>query len=195
MRTRSPIGALRYFLLKFTRNTVIAFDFKEALSFEGETGPYCQYAAVRANSIFQETCVARLSDRRAERPTESAISAAARLDNHPGDGCEQNLDGEVGDEIWSLLMLAARLEDANAQAAASAEPAFLAKYTFNLAKAFNLFYHRHRIIAEEDQVKARGADHGCRLHAAPIDRGAGNAGDSRSGTHVNGSSQLCLASR
>ncbi len=48
------IGALRYFLLKFTRNTVIAFDFKEALSFEGETGPYCQYAAVRANSIFRK---------------------------------------------------------------------------------------------------------------------------------------------
>jgi arginyl-tRNA synthetase len=61
--------------------------------------------------------------------------------------------GEVGDEIWTLLMLAARLEDANAQAAASAEPAFLAKYTFNLAKAFNLFYHRHRIIAEEDLAK------------------------------------------
>ena len=32
------IGTLRYFLLKFTRNTVIVFDFKEALSFEGETG-------------------------------------------------------------------------------------------------------------------------------------------------------------
>ena len=64
-----------------------------------------------------------------------------------------NLTGEAGDEIWSLLMLAARLEEANAQAAAGAEPAFLAKYTFNLARAFNLFYHRHRIIAEEDEVK------------------------------------------
>ena len=66
---------------------------------------------------------------------------------------EQVFTGETGDEIWTLLMLAARLEDANAQAAASAEPAFLAKYTFNLAKAFNLFYHRHRIIAEEDLAK------------------------------------------
>ena len=63
------------------------------------------------------------------------------------------LDGEAGGEIWSLSMLAARLEDANAQAALSAEPAFLAKYTFNLARAFNLFYHRHRIIAEEDAIK------------------------------------------
>jgi arginyl-tRNA synthetase len=63
------------------------------------------------------------------------------------------LSGEAGDEIWSLLMLAARLEESNAQAIVSAEPAFLAKYSFNLAKAFNLFYHRHRIIAEENEVK------------------------------------------
>ena len=134
------IGALRYFLLKFTRNTVIAFDFKEALSFEGETGPYCQYAAVRANSIFRKI-------------GEHGVSTGSGSDRvEPADAAKV-LEGEVGDEIWTLLMLAARLEDANAQAAASAEPAFLAKYTFNLAKAFNLFYHRHRIIAEEDLAK------------------------------------------
>jgi arginyl-tRNA synthetase len=48
------IGALRYFMLKFTRNSVIAFDFKDALSFEGETGPYVQYAVVRARNIFRK---------------------------------------------------------------------------------------------------------------------------------------------
>ena len=52
--TEIAMGALRYFLLKFTRNTVIAFDFQEALSFEGETGPYVQYAAVRARNIFRK---------------------------------------------------------------------------------------------------------------------------------------------
>jgi arginyl-tRNA synthetase len=62
-------------------------------------------------------------------------------------------EGEAGNEIWSLLMLAARLPDANTQAAASAEPAVLAKFTFSLAKAFNLFYHHHRIIAEENLAK------------------------------------------
>src|SRR5688500_19036157 len=143
------IGALRYFLLKFTRNTVIAFDFKEALSFEGETGPYCQYAAVRANSIF----------RKLDAEGVSTGSGSDRVEPDPesknlnSDDAAKVLEGEVGDEIWTLLMLAARLEDANATAAASAEPAFLAKYTFNLAKAFNLFYHRHRIIAEEDLAK------------------------------------------
>jgi arginyl-tRNA synthetase len=136
-------GALRYFLLKFTRNSVIAFDFKEALSFEGETGPYCQYAAVRANSIF----------RKLDEQTAGAVGGGAdQIREHKQD-VAKILDGEDGNEIWSLLMLAGRLDESNAQAAVSAEPAFLAKYTFNLARGFNLFYHRHRIIAEEDLTK------------------------------------------
>ncbi|HEY0347651.1 MAG TPA: arginine--tRNA ligase [Pyrinomonadaceae bacterium] len=136
------VGALRYFLLKFTRNSVIAFDFKEALSFEGETGPYCQYAAVRANSIF----------RKIEVSTRSGSDGVAGFDDKK-EAVAKVFEGDSGNEIWSLLMLAARLDDSNAQAAASAEPAVLAKYTFNLAKGFNLFYHRHRIIAEENEVK------------------------------------------
>jgi arginyl-tRNA synthetase len=143
------VGALRYFLLKFTRNSVIAFDFKEALSFEGETGPYCQYAAVRANSIFRKLEVSDAG--RHEVSTGSDSDRVANLDNK--EVVAKVFEGEAGDEIWSLLMLAARLDDANAQAAASAEPAVIAKYTFNLAKGFNLFYHRHRIIAEENEVK------------------------------------------
>ena len=132
------VGALRYFLLKFTRNSVIAFDFKEALSFEGETGPYCQYAAVRANSIFRKLG--------ADQGTHSLTTGSNQ-------DLRRVLQGETGDDIWSLLMLAARFDEAIAQASASAEPAVIAKYTFNLARSFNLFYHRHRIIAEEDQAK------------------------------------------
>jgi arginyl-tRNA synthetase len=140
------VGALRYFLLKFTRNSVIAFDFDEALSFEGETGPYCQYAAVRANSIFRKLAA-------------TAVVAAAELlqkaatDLQTADRVSEVLAGESGTEVWSLLMLAERLEEAIAQCAASAEPANLAKYAFTLARGFNLFYHRHRIIAEEDEIK------------------------------------------
>jgi len=140
------VGALRYFLLKFTRNSVIAFDFKEALSFEGETGPYCQYAAVRANSIFRKldndaitTAETLVKEKAAQLATKSALSDV--------------FAGEAGTEIWSLVMLAERLNEVVVQCAASAEPANLAKYTFNLARAFNLFYHRHRIIAEEDETK------------------------------------------
>ena len=146
------VGALRYFLLKFTRNSVIAFDFKEALSFEGETGPYCQYAAVRANSIFRKL-PARIYHRGRDRVAYDASIEAKQLVKVRQQDVANLLEGDVGKDIWSLVMLAARLEEMNAQAASSAEPAFLAKYTFNLAKAFNLFYHRHRIIAEENEMK------------------------------------------
>lgn len=135
------IGALRYFLLKFTRTTVIVFDFKEALSFEGETGCFCQYSAVRANSIFRKL---------AERG-ESVEDCRTRL-------ADQGKVNEIfasasGNDIWSLATLASRLEETVAQAASQNEPAILAKYAFNLAKAFNLFYHNHKIMAEEDDVK------------------------------------------
>jgi arginyl-tRNA synthetase len=127
------VGALRYFLLKFTRNTVIVFDFKEALSFEGETGAFCQYSAVRANSIFR-----KLGTSEHRLPTDvSAITAA--------------LDGEAGTDIWSLITLASRLEESVQSAATANEPAILAKYTFTLAKAFNSFYRDHKIIAEPDE--------------------------------------------
>jgi arginyl-tRNA synthetase len=140
------VGALRYFLLKFTRNSVIAFDFKEALSFEGETGPYCQYSAVRANSIFRKLDTDAQAEA-AEKVSQAASGGAALSE------LSRVLEGESGDEIWSLVTLAARLDEAIAQAVAAAEPALLAKYTFNLARAFNLFYHRHRIIAEEDSAR------------------------------------------
>lgn len=136
------VGALRYFLLKYTRNTLIVFDFKEALSFEGETGPYCQYSAVRANSIFR-----KLDDRAVAAAKELVESGAANAELLAA------LAGETGDELWTLTMLAARRVEATAQAAEQNEPALLAKYTFALAKSFNLFYHRHRIIAEENPTR------------------------------------------
>lgn len=134
------VGALRYFLLKFTRNTVIVFDFKEALSFEGETGCLCQYAAVRANSIFRklaagdqvEACRTRIAD------TDAVATLFAT---------------DIGSDIWSLAVLASRLEETVEAAAASNEPALLAKYTFTLAKAFNVFYNTHKILIEPDDLK------------------------------------------
>ncbi len=90
---------------------------------------------------------------------------------------------EAGTEIWSLIMLAERLDEVIVQCAASAEPANLAKYTFALARAFNLFYHRHRIIAEEDETKRAVL-----IAAANIARrrltSALDAGDCGAGTDV-----------
>jgi len=135
------VGALRYFLLKFTRNTVIVFDFKEALSFEGETGCFCQYSAVRANSIF----------RKLEERGETIDTSREAVNNLAG--VTKVFASDAGDDIWSMAILASRLEETVQQAANANEPAIVAKYTFNLAKAFNLFYHNHKIISEPDAVK------------------------------------------
>jgi arginyl-tRNA synthetase len=134
------VGALRYFLLKFTRNTVIVFDFKEALSFEGETGCFCQYSAVRANSIFRKL-------------DEGDLDNALKIVSKNTAEIAEVFNSESGNDIWSLIVSAFRLEEVIANAVANAEPAILAKYTFNLAKAFNLFYHNHRIISEENEAK------------------------------------------
>jgi len=125
------IGALRYFMLKFTKNTVIAFDFKEALSFEGETGPYCQYAVVRAENIFRKG------------ETTSAEALAAKV-------AWTELAGPEGNDLWELWLIAAKLRFTIGQAITQSEPAYVAKYAFQLAQLFNNFYHRHHILKETD---------------------------------------------
>lgn len=132
------VGALRYFLLKFTRTTVIVFDFKEALAFEGETGAYCQNATVRINSIF----------RKAEA---NALENAFKTVSEKSAQVAEILNSE--NEVWSLISLASRLEETVSNAISATEPAILAKYTFGLAKAFNLFYHNHKILIEENEVR------------------------------------------
>jgi len=142
------VAAMRYFLLKFTRNTVIAFDFKEALSFEGETGPYCQYAAVRAGSIFRKLDAETLRN-------ADAISERISDDSELRTRISEVLSGEIGTEIWSLLMLTQQLDDVIVQCRKSAEPANLAKYTFSVARGFSRFYQRdeNRIVTEKDDVR------------------------------------------
>jgi arginyl-tRNA synthetase len=132
------VGALRYFLLKFTKNTVIVFDFKEALSFEGETGCFCQYSAVRANSIFRKLEANGL-EKAFQTIADSGLEISEIL-------AQEN-------EVWSLIALNSRLQETISQAVNATEPAILAKYTFGLAKAFNLFYHNHKILTEENQYK------------------------------------------
>ncbi len=124
------VGALRYFMLKFTRNTVIAFDFKEALSFEGETGPYVQYAIVRARNIF----------RKAGTTPDAALSGVSAGNYLEGD-------------LWELWIMSSKLSLLLEQCIAAAEPAYLAKHAFQLAQLFNNFYHRHHILTEEDPAR------------------------------------------
>jgi arginyl-tRNA synthetase len=132
--TQIAIGALRYFMLKFTKQSVIAFDFREALAFEGETGPYAQYAIVRARNIF----------RKGGTSSAEVLAGAARADFSP------YFEGDTGSEIWQLWLLAGQTSNAIEQCIATAEPAYLAKHAFQLAQQFNAFYHRHHVLAEAD---------------------------------------------
>src|SRR5262245_11552703 len=136
------IAAVRYFLIKFSRGKVIAFDLDEALSFEGESGPYIQYAVVRANNIFQKLQQRDGVDERSLLQTLADIPAA-------------ELTGENGDhELWSLVLEASRLDEIVEQVIRTLEFSVLAKYAFTLAQAFNAFYHRSPILNEErDDVR------------------------------------------
>ncbi|HKV91824.1 MAG TPA: arginine--tRNA ligase [Candidatus Angelobacter sp.] len=128
------IGALRYFMLKFTKTSVIAFDFKEALSFEGETGPYAQYAIVRATNIF----------RKASLSAEEILAGETDLRFLKED-----------DELWELWLRAGQLSNMVEQCISTTEPAYAAKYAFQLAQQFNNFYHKHHILTEEDEARKR----------------------------------------
>ncbi len=128
------VGALRYFMLRFTRNTVIAFDFQEALAFEGETGPYVQYAAVRARNIL--------------RKHEASGEPEAGPGGMPS---REVLDRELADEhLWQLLLAVSQSRWTLVRARQSGEPSQVARSAFQAAQAFNNFYHRTHILGESD---------------------------------------------
>ena len=139
--TQIAIGALRYFMLKYTKPSVIAFDFKDALSFEGETGPYAQYAVVRATNIF----------RKGGFDPGTFLSTAK---DRPGvHDFQQYLAEDSSSAIWELWLAAAKTSYVIGQCIATTEPAYLAKHTFQLAQLFNTFYHQYPILPEPDDKR------------------------------------------
>ena len=130
------VGALRFFLLKVTRNTIIAFDFEDALSAEGETGPYCQYAIVRIRGIRRK----------------GAEVAGTRPQLTP-ELLKKFLEGDESIALWEVLLASGSLDSAVEAAIGAQEPAFVSKYAFQLAQAFNNFYHKHHILSEADEEK------------------------------------------
>jgi len=164
--TQIAIGALRFFMLKYTKPSVIAFDFKDALSFEGETGPYVQYAVVRAANIFRKggfdpesfcrDAARRVSDGSgiADRGGDGA-SPVSTEDFRKAEDFGKYLNGPDGNEIWELWLTAAKTSYVVSQCIATTEPAYLAKHAFQLAQLFNTFYHRHPILAEADEGRKK----------------------------------------
>ena len=147
------VGALRYFMLKFTKPSVIAFDFKEALSFEGETGPYAQYAVVRASNIFRKggldpDSFCRDADGRVSSSVSNTFAESAET-------FSGYLEGESANDIWELWLAASQTSYIVRQSIATTEPAYLAKHAFQLAQLFNTFYHRYPILSEANEGRKR----------------------------------------
>jgi len=130
------VAAIRYFMIKYSRGTLIAFDVDEALSFEGESGPYLQYAAVRATNILR-----KLKERDGI-DTTTLINTVAALPTEP-------LNDSDGTQVWALVLEASRLDEISEQAVRTLELSILAKYSFGLAQTFNTFYHQCPVVAEE----------------------------------------------
>ncbi len=131
------MAALRYFLLKFTRNAVIAFDLQEALSFEGETGPYVQYAAVRARKILAK--LAETGEAMPDFCAELNEQAMARQLQH--------------EDFWQVLLAASKADSMLEAAVNSGEPAHVARYAFQLAQSFSNFYQKYPVIHEQNREK------------------------------------------
>lgn len=139
------VAAIRYFMLKFSRGKLIVFDIEEALSFEGETGPYLQYAAVRAQNILQ-----KLKEREgiAEADVLAQVDALEVDELAAADGSGSAADTH---DLWALTLEASRLDEVVETVVRSLEFAGLAKYAFGLAQLFSAFYHKYPIINEEDR--------------------------------------------
>jgi arginyl-tRNA synthetase len=158
------VAAVRYFMLKFSRGKLIVFDMEEALSFEGETGPYLQYAVVRANNIFHKL---------KERDGLSEADIIRTLDALTADEIlaadEPTPDSDAHD-LWAVVFEAARLDDGVEQVVRSLEFSVLAKYAFGLAQMFNTFYHRYSILNEEQPDRKRWRAAGVAYYRAQLTR-------------------------
>lgn len=151
------VAAIRYFMLKFSRGKLIVFDMREALSFEGETGPYLQYAAVRANKILAKVAA------------REGTSEPGLLDGLDGLAADE-LASSGDHDLWALVFEASRLDDIVEQTIRGLEFSVLAKYTFGLAQLFNAFYHSSEVLKEEDPARRRWRAAGVAYFRAQLTR-------------------------
>jgi arginyl-tRNA synthetase len=163
------VGAIRYFMLKYSRSKLIVFDIEEALSFEGETGPYLQYAAVRANNIFNKL---RERDGLTEADLAGALASAA-ADEITGGGSSAENDRH---NLWAVVLEASRLDETVDQVVRTLEFSVLAKFAFGLAQTFNAFYHRYSILNEEQADRKLWRAAGVAYFRAQLTRALGLMG-------------------
>jgi len=126
------VAAVRYFMVKTGTTRVIAFDLDEALSFEGDSGPYLQYSLVRARNIERKLATTGVT----EEISPEAIAA---------------LPGELwSDDLWDLVHSASQVEETVERATLTLELSLIARHALELAQRFNTVYHHHPVLHEED---------------------------------------------
>ncbi len=138
MARRIAVGAVRYYMLRHTRNRVVAFDLDAALSFEGETGPYLQYSVVRARNILGKVAQTFGPD----AIVADALGRDVSLGALPTDAVAEH---------WNLVLQFLRVDAVVEQAVETLELSTVAKHAYALAQAFNSFYHRYRVVQEQDE--------------------------------------------
>ena len=123
------VGAVKFYDLKTDRNNGYDFDLDEMVSFEGETGPYVQYAHARIQSIL----------RKANRKVDI-----------------NNISLAVSDaEAWEIVKALKEFPNVVKRAADNYEPSVIAKYAISLAQAFNKYYAHVRILEDDAQLDGR----------------------------------------
>jgi len=122
------VGAIVFSDLSSKRVKDIDFDWDEVLNFDGETGPYVQYACVRLSSILE----------RFGREVPEAFDPAKL----------------TTDEDLAVLKLLARFPETLARAAEEYEPSIITRYLLDLAGTFNYYYRRHHVLVDDDATRA-----------------------------------------
>ena len=122
------VGAVKFYDLKTDRRNGYDFDLEAMVSFEGETGPYIQYAYARIKSILR------------------------KADFTP----DANADYRLSDaESWEIIKLLQDFGRVVKRAADNYEPSLIAKYAISLAQAFNKYYAHTRILDESPERDSR----------------------------------------
>jgi arginyl-tRNA synthetase len=118
------MGALKYFLLKVDPKKRLLFDPNESVDFQGHTGPFIQYTHARIKSVLSRADISNV------KPLINELAAVER----------------------DLIVLLTQYPSIIVEAAKSFSPAVIANYVYELAKAYNKFYHEKSILQAEGEV-------------------------------------------
>ncbi|MBI2195442.1 MAG: arginine--tRNA ligase [Candidatus Levybacteria bacterium] len=123
------VGAVKYSMLKFARESDIQFSFEESINLEGNSGPYIQYTYARTQSVVRKSQIAN---------NKSQINLN-----------DQNL--KLENEELEIIRMLSKFSEVIGQAGDNFAPNILCNFLFELCQKFNLFYQKHKIIGSDKE--------------------------------------------